>query len=279
MTPRILRLLAAIVAVSSPSARAWAEDAAEVAAAAPQAAIEPQQAAIEPQLPARIAPGEEIEWRVDYLGVKTGRARLSVGRPEGDIWPVIAQAKTEGVARILEIREHFVSYWNAAERRSRGNDLEALEIGDHLRQRQHFDREQGKATVTWTRKGREKRKVVDVPANVHDLASAFLWLRLQPLEAGHRYEIPVFTGSDTFMLRAEVGPLERVETDVGPIDAVRVDVQLGFGKKFKTSRPSHVWYSDDLRRVPVKMSADFAVGSVVATMTSYTPGQHQVAAR
>jgi hypothetical protein len=30
--------------------------------------------------------------------------------------------------------------------------------------------------------------------------------------------------------------------------------------------------------VPVKMSAEFAVGSVVATMTSYTPGQ-QVAAR
>ena len=46
--------------------------------------------------PVAIAPGEEIEWRVDYLGVKTGRARMVLGKPAGDIWPVIAQAKTEG---------------------------------------------------------------------------------------------------------------------------------------------------------------------------------------
>lgn len=226
-----------------------------------------------------IAPGEEIEWRVDFLGVKTGRAKLAVGRPEGGIWPVIAQAKTEGIARLLEIKEHYVSYWNSDEQRSNGNDLEALEIGDHHTERQRFDREQGKATVTWWRKGRgEKQKVVDVPHDVHDLASAMLWLRLQPLEPGARYAIPVFTGSDLFTMTAVVGGRERVETGIGELDAVRVDLGLGFSKKFETRRASHVWFSDDSRHIPVKMSADFAVGSVVATVTTYKPGS-QVASR
>jgi hypothetical protein len=228
---------------------------------------------------ASVAPGEEIEWRVDFLGVKTGRAKLAVGRPEGGIWPVIAQAKTEGVARLLEIKEHFVSYWNSDEQRSSGNDLEALEIGDHHTERQRFDREQGKATVTWWRKGRgEKQKVVDVPRDVHDLASAMLWLRLQPLEPGASYSIPVFTGSDLFTMTAAVGGRERVETGIGDVDAVRVDVVLGFSKKFETRRASHVWFSDDSRHIPVKMSADFAIGSVVATVTTYKPGS-QVASR
>jgi hypothetical protein len=237
-----------------------------------------QVAAEEPRPSAAVAPGEVIEWRVDYLGVKTGRARLAVGRPEGDIWPVIAQAKTDGIGKLLDIKEHYVSYWNSGERRSSGNDLEALEIGDHHTEKQRFDRTNGKATVTWWRKGREKQKVVDVPADVHDLASAMLWLRLQPLETGSRFEIPVFTGSDLFTLRAVVGEREHLETGIGAVDAIRVDVQLGFSQKFQTSRASHVWFSDDWRHVPVKMSADFAVGSVVATVTSYKPGS-QVASR
>lgn len=226
------------------------------------------------------APGEEIEWRIDYLGVKTGRARLAVGRAEGEIWPVVAQAKTEGVATLVTIKEHYVSYWHAAEQRSNGSDLEAVEMSDHHTERQRFDRTQGKATVTWWRKGRgEKQKVVDIPGDVHDLASAMMWLRVQPLEEGARYEIPVFTGDEVFTIRAAVVGRDRVSTDLGDVEALRVDVQLGFKKKFETRRASHIWFSADGRHVPVKMSAEFAVGSVVATVTTYKPGTSQVARR
>ena len=264
----LVRLLATVVA-----AALLAPVTARAQGAAPDLDATPMPDSTTPVAqPAGPSPGEEIEWRVDFLGVKTGRARLAVGRPEGDIWPVIAQAKTEGVARLLEIKEHFVSYWDALERQSKGSDLEALEVGDHHKEKHRFDRAEGKATVTWWRKGREKQKVVDVPKDVHDLASAMMWLRLQPLEPGSRYEIPVFTGSKLFTMRADVGPRERVQTELGAYDAVRVDVLLGFDDKFKTSRPSHVWFTDDLRHVPVKMSAEFAVGSVVASVTGYKAG-------
>jgi hypothetical protein len=228
--------------------------------------------------PVVIAPGEEIEWRVDYLGVKTGRARMTVGKPSGDIWPVIAQAKTEGVAKLVEIKEHFVSYWHSGERRSNSNALESLEIGDHRTEQQRFDRAQGKATVTWSRKGKQKQKIVDVPHDVHDLASAMMWLRLQPLEPDTTYEIPVFTGSDLFTMKARVAGRERIASGLGETDTVRVDLELGFKKKFETRRATQVWFTDDARHVPVRMSAEFAIGSVVATATTYTPG-NQVAAR
>jgi hypothetical protein len=218
------------------------------------------------------APGEKIEWNVEYLGVRTGTARLQVGRAEGDIWPVIAQARTEGVAKVLEIREHFVSYWDVPLQLPRGSHLEAREIGDHKVEKTRFDRDEGKVTVEWTRKGKLKSKVVDVPHGVHDFASAIMWLRLQPLSPGDVYDIPVFTGSHTFTMRAQVAGAERVKTKLGEQDAVRVDVSLGFKKKFETSRPSRIWFSADSLRIPVKLAADFAVGSVVATLANYAPG-------
>jgi hypothetical protein len=221
---------------------------------------------------AAFAPGEQIEWHVEYLGVRTGTARLQVGRAEGDIWPVIAQAKTEGIAKLLEIREHFVSYWDAPVQLPRGSHLEALEIGDHVVKKTRFDRDEGKVNVEWTRKGRLKSKVVEVPNDVHDFASAIMWLRLQPLAIGDVYEIPVFTGSHTFAMRARVAGAEQVTTKRGQQETVRVDVELGFKDEFKTSRPSRIWFSSDSAHVPVKLAADFAVGSVVATLATYTPG-------
>jgi hypothetical protein len=269
-------VIAAALAVASVVRAGDVTAAPEAQAPAPSAA--PAIAPLPASKASGIAPGEQIEWRVDFLGVKSGRARMQLGRAEGAIWPVIAQAKTEGVAKVVDIREHYVAYWNAADMLSHGTDLEAMEIGDHLREKSRFDREQGKVTVTWWRKGREKQKVVDVPRDVHDLAGAMMWLRMQALEPGSTYEIPVFTGSKTFTMRAAVVGREKVSTAIGTFDTVRVDLLLGFDKKFKTDRPSHVWFSDDERHVPVKMAAEFAVGSVVATATHYTPGG-QVAAR
>jgi hypothetical protein len=235
---------------------------ADVGAAAP---------ATDSSMPA-FAPGEQIEWHVEYLGVRTGTARLQVGQAEGDIWPVIAQAKTDGIAKLLEIREHFVSYWDAPRQLPRGSHLEALEVGDHHVDRTRFDRDQGKVTVERTRKGKMRSKVVDVPHDVHDFASAIMWLRLQPLGAGDVYEIPVFTGSHTFTMRAEVTGTERVKTKLGHQDALRVDVHLGFKDEFKTNRPSRIWFSNDSMRIPVMLAADFAVGTVVATLSTYVPG-------
>jgi hypothetical protein len=99
-----------------------------------------------------------------------------------------------------------------------------------------------------------------------------MWLRLQPLGAGDVYEIPVFTGSHTFAMRAQVAGVEHVATKRGKQETLRVDVELGFKDEFKTSRPSRIWFSSDSAHVPVKLAADFAVGSVVATLSGYTPG-------
>jgi hypothetical protein len=224
------------------------------------------------------SPGEETVLQVRYLGLPTGESRIAVGSPSGDVWPVVFQAKTDGFAGFLDIREHFVSYWDQAARTSRGSDLRAYEVGDYHQDSARFDRANGQATVTVQRKGRVTRKTFAIPGDVHDLTSALMWLRLQPLAPGQRYEMPIVASSKQFTLVAQVLGAERVETAAGPFDALKVQVRTQLEGRFSTKRDTFLWVSADPRHVLVKAEADFAIGSIVATLKSYRPGS-QVAAR
>ena len=105
------------------------------------------------------------------------------------------------------------------------------------------------------------------PADVQDLTSALMWLRHQPLEPGDRHDVPICSGTRQFMLVAEVVGRDTVETPVGTFRTVKVKVRTAFEGKFSTKRDTFLWLSDDPRHVLVRMSADFAVGSVVAKVT------------
>jgi hypothetical protein len=227
---------------------------------------------------AAIAPGEEMVLSVKYLNLHSGEGRLTVGEPEGDIWPVILQARTQGLAGFLDIREHLVSYWDASTRLPRGSDLKAVEIGDYHADSVRFDRVNRKATLTRQRKGRIKTKVVDVPQNVQDLTSAFLHLRLQPLTVGQRLEIPVCTGSDVFVLVATVLGRDTITTPAGTFPSFRIGLRSHVDGNFSSKRDMTLWMSEDPRRLIVQFEADFKIGNVVAQLKSYRPGT-SVAAR
>ncbi len=223
-----------------------------------------------------IAPGEEIVLGVHYLGVSTGEARVRVGQPEGDIWPVVFQARTSGAASLLDIREHMVTYWDAPLRLSRGSDLQAYEVGDFHTESVRFSRvpgEPAKATVVHRRKGRKaKTKVVEVPHDALDLTGAFLWLRMQDLAVGRELQIPILSGKKQFTLRAEVVAREEAKVPAGTFPAFKIRVRTGFAGKFSTKRDTFIWLADTPDRRLVKASAEFAVGNVVAELKSYRPG-------
>ncbi len=224
------------------------------------------------------APGEETVFQVKYLNLPTGEGRILVGAPEGDVWPVIFQAKTGGVASLIDIREHLVTYWDSTARLTRGSDLRAYEVGDYHQDSARFDRANKQATVTVQRKGRLRKETFAIPENVHDLTSAFMWLRLQPFAPGQRYDVPVCASTGQFTLVAEVLGRDTIESPAGTFPTVKVKIRTELKGNFSTKRDSFMWLSDDPRHILVRASADFAVGSIVATLKSYRPGS-RVAAR
>ncbi len=216
-------------------------------------------------------PGEQMDFAVSWLHIPTGRARLSLGRAEGSVWPMTLLARTDGVASLVDVRQHLVSYWDSRTRLPLGSDLQAVELGYRHVDRSRFDRVRGKVSVTVQGRSRSD-ELLDVPPDVQDFMSAFLWLRLQRLEPGTRYQIPVFAGHKTFTLVAEVRGREELEVPAGRFATVEVGIRTAFEGKFRTNRDSVLWLSDDPRHVLVQASADFAVGSLVARLAAYAPG-------
>ncbi len=222
--------------------------------------------------PGAFAPGEESVLGFTFLGVPTAEGRVSVGQPAGDVWPVVFQARTQGIAGFIDIREHLVTYWDATTTLPRGLDVRSYEVGDYHQDTTRFDRVNLKATFERLRKGNRSVRTFDIPPDVRDLTSALMWLRLQALEPGRRIEIPVFSGTRQFTLVADVLERETVETPAGRFPSLKVQIRTAFEGKFSTKRDSFVWLSDDVRHVPVRMTAEFAVGTVVVTLKRYRPG-------
>jgi len=88
----------------------------------------------------------------------------------------------------------------------------------------------------------------------------------------------VLAGRKVSTVVAEVVGREQVTTGAGRFATVKVRIPTGFAGKFGEKSPSLVWYSDDWRRVVVKLSVDFVIGRAEARLTHYQPGLAPVGA-
>jgi hypothetical protein len=217
------------------------------------------------------APDERMEYAVHYLGVRVGKARISVGHAEGPLLPVFLETKTAGVVQIVDVRQQLATNLDQETLLPRSTSLDAHEAGYHHTDTAVFDRPARKATV------RERGKfdntyVIDVPADTVDFVTLVFRLRAAPLEPGTRQEFNVLAGRDVRKVTAEVVARERVETAAGAFEALKVRVPTGFAGQFSEKHPTYVWFSDDDRRVVVQIQTEFAIGRATAGLTSYRPG-------
>ncbi|MDF1562578.1 MAG: DUF3108 domain-containing protein [Deltaproteobacteria bacterium] len=222
-------------------------------------------------------PGESLVYQIHYGPVPTGTARILVGSeaPGADtrIWPIVVQARTsEGVSRVFEVRDRFVTLWDPVEARSHGFDFLAREGGEQRFTRARLDPESGRAVVHERRESGSRTRTVDVGPTSHDLASAIFWLRGRPLLPGDKEAVRIFTGAKAWSLRTVVEGRERLSTSLGEREAVRVRFETQFRGKLAARRQILVWFTDDAAHVPVQIQAELVLGSLRAELASYFPG-------
>ena len=214
---------------------------------------------------------EAMEFQVSYLGVPMGKVRLFAGKVDGNIAPIFMQAQTTSIFAVVTLRQQLASFLDVETGLPRSGSLDAVEGSYRHNDTVKYDRATNKATV------REKGKfdntyVIDVPPDAMDFVALVYRLRSMPLENGAKHEFRVLAGRVVNSIVAEVLGREKIETKSGEFQAVKVRVPTGFTGKFSEKNPTFVWFSDDDRRVVVRITADFAIGHATANLASYTPG-------
>ena len=249
-----------------------------VALGAPPAQEPPPDPPPPPASPAAVPwlPGERMEFDIDYLGLTMGKAAIQVGRTEGGVAPVQLSSRSAGLMSVVTFRQTLVSDLDVVTLLPRASVLDAAEPGGYKHtDTARFDRATGKATVR--EKGRfDKTYEIDVPPGTLDFVALVFRLRTLPLPDGATHTFQVLSGRKVSTVVASVVQHELVKTDAGRFPAVKVRVPTGFDGKFSEKNPTFVWFSDDARRVVVRISTDFAIGRAEAGLTRYQPGQATV---
>jgi hypothetical protein len=111
-----------------------------------------------------------------------------------------------------------------------------------------------------------------VPPFVHDVVSAFYYVRTQPLKQARRGDVirlQNFFDRETHDLRVKVLGRERITVEAGTFDCVVIEPEIASGSPFAFEGRLRMWMSADDRAIPVRVRTKIPIGSIDAELTSY----------
>jgi hypothetical protein len=105
-----------------------------------------------------------------------------------------------------------------------------------------------------------------IPPATQDAVSAIFALRAMDLKPGLSVIMPVSINGQTYRVRVVAGNRETVNCGLGMISAWKLTPSLLDEQGEPEAQNMAIWISDDARRLPVLMQADFAVGTFKLTL-------------
>ena len=113
----------------------------------------------------------------------------------------------------------------------------------------------------------------EVPAYVHDVLSAFYYVRAQPLEVGDTIYVPHWSEKKVYTLMIVVEEREKIETAAGEFNCIRVRPLLQSEGLFRHEGRVSIWLTDDRLHMPVLVKSRLVVGAIHAELVAYRFGE------
>jgi Protein of unknown function (DUF3108) len=221
--------------------------------------------------------GEELFYEAEFSkallrGANIGEFRFSA-RPEqtaaGDPLRLVADVVSKGIfTKLAGIRfhEHVESIIDSAQFSPlRTNKLDEqgkrVRVSDAM-----FDHE--KRRVTWTERDPNQNQPpritsLDFSEPIQDVLSMIYFVRLQKLEVGKSFEIPVSDSGQVFRMSVAVVERKRIKCVLGRVSAIRIEpAMFGEGRMLRGEGKISIWITEDSRHLPVWAHLNLNVGTV-----------------
>lgn len=102
---------------------------------------------------------------------------------------------------------------------------------------------------------------------VQDIASAFYYLRTQPLEPGKTFEIAISDSGQIYRTPIKVIEKKNMKTILGTINTLRVEPEIfGDGRLIAGKGQMVIWLTDDARHIPVRARLNNSMGTLDLTL-------------
>ncbi|MBF0694549.1 MAG: DUF3108 domain-containing protein [Flavobacterium sp.] len=224
--------------------------------------------------------GEFFKFRISYGIVNAGYATLEVKdavKNNKKVFHAIGKGWTTGMSRFFfKVEDHYESYFDKAT----GNPYQFVrkidEGGYTKNQEGWFNQAKDQVLVKDYKKNRER--TFSVPNNTQDIVSSFYYLRNHPgidnMKVGESVAIDMFFDDETTKFRLKFIGRENLNTKFGVIPTLVFRPMVQSGRVFKEEESLTVWISADDNKIPLRIKASLAVGSLKADLDSFKGLKH-----
>lgn len=229
--------------------------------------------------------GEWFKFKMSYSGwLKAGEATLKINEKQLDgktVYHVVGKGKTTGLINaVFKVRDRYESYFDK-ETGSPYKFIRKIDEGGHTKDIEiDFDHVEQIATVN--NKKHKKIQTFNTEKDVQDMVSMYYYLRntidVSKLRRGDEIMTTMFFDEENYGFKLKYLGKETIDVDVNGV-AVKVKT-LKFrpyvmaGRVFKEEESLTLWVSADQNRIPLKIKADLAIGSLRADLVAFKGLKH-----
>jgi hypothetical protein len=224
--------------------------------------------------------GEWFKFRVHYGMLNAGYASMEVHETKfsnKNIYHIIGKGWSTGaVNAFFKVRDNYETFID----KNTGlpyRFIRQIDEGGHTRDIQiDFNHNLNKAYVL--DKKHNQNSTYSTPENVQDMLSAFYYLRNdlndKPLVSGKEYRLQMFYGDESHEFKLKFLGKEVIKTKFGKIATLKFRPYVLAGRVFEEKESLTFWVTDDKNKMPVKISAKLAVGSLNASLEEFKGLKH-----
>ncbi|HEX8268670.1 MAG TPA: DUF3108 domain-containing protein [Flavobacterium sp.] len=235
---------------------------------------------VPPQRENAFGVGEWFKFRIHYGVVNAGYATLEIKeatRNNKKVFHAVGKGWTTGMSRFFfKVDDTYESYFDKAT----GNPYQFVrkidEGGYTKNQEGFFNQTTNRILVKDYKKKTEKTFVI--PDNTQDIMSTFYYLRNHPnidkLKVGEAVSIDMFFDEETTKFKLKFIGREDISTKYGVVNCMIFRPLVQSGRVFKEEESLTVWISNDDNKLPVRIKASLAVGSIKADLDGYKGLKH-----
>ena len=219
--------------------------------------------------------GEWFKFRIHYGVINAGYATLEVKeavRNNKKVYHAIGKGYTTGMSRFFfKVDDTYESYFD----KETGNPYQfvrKIDEGGYTKNQEGFTNPGTNRILVKDYKNKKEKTFV-VPANTQDIMSTFYYLRNHPnidkLKVGEAIAIDMFFDDETTKFKLKFIGREDISTKFGTIPTMIFRPLVQSGRVFKEQESLTVWISDDNNKLPVRIKASLAVGSIKADLDGF----------
>jgi hypothetical protein len=219
--------------------------------------------------------GEWFKFRIHYGFINAGFATLEIKeavRENKKVFHAIGKGYTVGMSRLFfKADDTYESYFDKVTNKPYQYVRKIDEGGYTKDQEGFFNQDLNKVVVKDYKNKTEK--TISVTENVQDIISTFYFLRNHPnidkLKVGESIVVDMFFDDEVFKFKLKFIGKEDIETKFGTVPTMIFRPIVQSGRVFKEEESLTVWISDDDNKIPVRIKASLAVGSIKADLDGF----------